>query len=110
MYVNKVKGNCSMITIGENPNFGQISEKDFLQSLSDACNEANISKNGVKCVILTTNKNWIDRIDMLLLGFKRIGSYKGNSNDKAHIMMRTFPNGFFYHLVNYNKKRGTIKL
>ena len=110
MYVNRVNGTCSMITIGNNPNFKKISEIEFLQKLSDACKEAEIAKEQVKCVILTTNDTWLERIFIRVFDFERIGSYAGNSGNRVHIMMRTFPKGLLDHIRNYNKKRGTIKI
>lgn len=100
MEVQKIEGNCSMLSISNNPH-ADLTERQFLKLLYDAIVRYNnkaknseypigdrINLNEVKCVMLTTNlKFYLWRL------FSKGFSYWGNSTRKARVKFITFPSG-----------------
>lgn len=110
MKVEKVAGNCSMLTVSQHYKDGYIKE-EFLIELDTAIKEHNfecldlnrralhphglIDRGVIKTVVLTTNsKKWFPFPFM-----KKAFSYKGNSNDKAKVYHMDFPKGLHKALI-----------
>lgn len=106
MQVQKIHGNCSMISVSDNPS-KDITKFGFLMRLNNAIDVNNREKNcnyivkkDVKCVMLTTNAGWY-LWPFLTRGF----SYKGNYRySRARVKFMRFPNG----LLNKLTKEGII--
>lgn len=103
MELNKIPGCCSMVTIEGNP-YSNTSKKSFLQEVLAEIRKKNLNPHQVKAVLMITNGNLANRLRYFFMGFRKISTYKGAQERKAHIMIYKFPGGFSKYYENYSLK------